>query len=111
MYWTLMDHSKGEFKIKPFFLSFPSPIYSSGICHVLIISRKCNMEMVELLPLEKKEDLAYVAQLLKEFNEKTGSKIARDLLAQWPKPASQFIKVLNTQRERGHNTMTAIASL
>lgn len=52
------------------------------------------MEMVELLPLEKKEDLDYVAQLLKEFQVKTGSKIAENLLAGWPKPASQFIKVI-----------------
>lgn len=51
------------------------------------------MEMVELLPLEKKEDLDHVAELLKEFQQKTGSKIAQDLLAEWPKPASKFIKV------------------
>lgn len=54
---------------------------------------KCNMEMVELFPLELEEDLNYVKSLLKEFQEKTGSLIAEDLLRTWPAPASRFVKV------------------
>jgi glutamate synthase domain-containing protein 3 len=49
--------------------------------------------MVELLPLDKPEDLQTVADLLKEFKEKTGSLIASELLVQWPAPAARFIKV------------------
>lgn len=54
---------------------------------------KCNMEMVELQPLVMEEDLKYVKGLLEEFNEKTGSKIAEELLAQWPEPSNRFVKV------------------
>lgn len=52
--------------------------------------------MVELLPLELKEDLAYVKSLLQEFNQKTGSKIAEELLSTWPEPAQRFVKVNTT---------------
>lgn len=51
------------------------------------------MEMVELQPLVMEEDLKYVKGLLEEFNEKTGSKIAEELLAQWPEPSNRFVKV------------------
>jgi len=51
------------------------------------------MEMVQLLPLELEEDIKYVEGLLKEFQEKTGSLIAEDLLKIWPSPTSRFVKV------------------
>ncbi|PSN37438.1 Glutamate synthase 1 [NADH] [Blattella germanica] len=57
---------------------------SGGIAYVLDVDgsfrSKCNLEMVELLPLVLEEDLKYVENLLKEFQEKTGSIIAEDLL-------------------------------
>lgn len=49
--------------------------------------------MVELLPLSKQEDIAYVKQLLEEFVEKTGSLIAEDLLMLWPESTTRFVKV------------------
>lgn len=49
--------------------------------------------MVELLPLNNTEDIAYVKQLLEEFVEKTGSLIAKDLLNLWPEPTTRFVKV------------------
>lgn len=49
--------------------------------------------MVELLPLNKPEDIAYVKVLLEEFVEKTGSLIAQDLLTLWPEPTTRFVKV------------------
>lgn len=49
--------------------------------------------MVELLPLELSEDLQFVEDLLREFNEKTGSLLAADLLKDWPAQASKFVKV------------------
>lgn len=52
--------------------------------------------MVELLPLNQPEDLAYVKQLLEEFIEKTGSLIAQSLLKLWPEPTTRFVKVLFT---------------
>lgn len=50
--------------------------------------------MVELLPLNNTEDIAYVKQLLEEFVKKTGSLIAKDLLNLWPEPTTRFVKVL-----------------
>lgn len=49
--------------------------------------------MVELLPLDKLEDIAYVKHLLEEFVKKTGSLIAKDLLTLWPEPTTRFVKV------------------
>lgn len=49
--------------------------------------------MVELLPLESPEDLQFVENLLRKFNEKTGSLVAADLLKDWPAQASKFVKV------------------
>nr|XP_014291761.1 glutamate synthase [NADH], amyloplastic isoform X1 [Halyomorpha halys] len=77
---------------------------SGGIAYVLDIDGsfrgKCNQEMVELLPLEKQEDLDYVESLLKEFKEKTSSLIAEDLLKAWPVPAKDFIKVFPYEYQR-----------
>lgn len=49
--------------------------------------------MVQLFPLELEEDIKYVEDLLKEFQEKTGSLIAEDLLKTWPSATSRFVKV------------------
>lgn len=51
------------------------------------------MEMVELLPLDLPEDIEYVKSLLLEFQEKTESLIAAELLKAWPEPVKDFIKV------------------
>ena len=47
--------------------------------------------MVELLPLELDDDLKYIKSLLKEFYEKTGSLIAKQLIETWPEPAKKFV--------------------
>ena len=60
---------------------------------MILCNSKCNMEMVQLFPLELEEDIKYVEGLLKEFQEKTGSLIAEDLLKTWPSPTSRFVKV------------------
>ncbi|PNF31497.1 Glutamate synthase [NADH], amyloplastic [Cryptotermes secundus] len=77
---------------------------SGGIAYVLDVDgsfkRKCNMETVELLPLELEEDINYVESLLKEFQEKTGSLIAEDLLKTWPAPVSRFVKVFPYEYKR-----------
>lgn len=61
--------------------------------NMILCTSKCNMEMVHLFPLELEEDIKYVEGLLKEFQEKTGSLIAEDLLKTWPAPTSRFVKV------------------
>ncbi|KAF4516910.1 hypothetical protein B566_EDAN007998 [Ephemera danica] len=77
---------------------------SGGIAYVLDVDgsfrKKCNPEMVELLTLEKPEDLKTVADLLKEFQVKTGSLIAAELLVQWPTPAARFVKVFPYEYQR-----------
>jgi len=49
--------------------------------------------MVELLPLEIEEDIQEVGDLLREFQTKTGSSIAGEILAEWPGSARKFVKV------------------
>ncbi|XP_044595767.1 glutamate synthase [NADH] isoform X1 [Cotesia glomerata] len=77
---------------------------SGGIAYVLDVDgsfkSKCNPEMVELLPLNNKEDIVYVKQLLEEFIEKTGSLIAKDLLLTWPEPTTRFVKVFPYEYQR-----------
>ncbi|KYN14109.1 PREDICTED: putative glutamate synthase [NADPH] isoform X2 [Trachymyrmex cornetzi] len=77
---------------------------SGGIAYVLDVDgsfkSKCNPEMVELLPLNKPEEIAYVKKLLEEFIEKTGSLIAQDLLATWPEPTTRFVKVFPYEYQR-----------
>ncbi|GLG95437.1 NADPH:adrenodoxin oxidoreductase, mitochondrial [Gryllus bimaculatus] len=87
---------------------------SGGIAYVWDIDgsfkSKCNLEMVELLPLENDEDLKYVASLLKEFQEKTGSLIAEELLKTWPKPAKEFVKVFPFEYQRALRQMAEEAA-
>ncbi|KOB65501.1 Uncharacterized protein OBRU01_22648, partial [Operophtera brumata] len=82
---------------------------SGGIAYVNDVdgsfSSKCNPEMVELLPLELKDDLNVVKQLLEEFVEYTGSIIASDLLKSWPEPAKQFVKVFPFEYQRALKSM------
>jgi len=77
---------------------------SGGIAYVLDVDgsfkSKCNPEMVELLSLNKPDEIAYVKQLLEEFIEKTGSLIAQDLLATWPEPTTRFVKVFPYEYQR-----------
>ena len=51
------------------------------------------MEMVDLLPMEKEEDIIFVEALLREFSEKTGSLVALRILENWPENVKKFTKV------------------
>ncbi|CAH2107002.1 unnamed protein product [Euphydryas editha] len=77
---------------------------SGGIAYVYDIDgsfkSKCNHEMVELLPLDRQDDLDEVQKLLEEFVEYTGSIIAKNLLETWPEPAKMFIKVFPYEYQR-----------
>ncbi|XP_073971203.1 uncharacterized protein isoform X2 [Rhodnius prolixus] len=83
---------------------------SGGIAYVLDIDgsfrSKCNMEMVELLPLDLPEDIEYVKSLLLEFQEKTESLIAAELLKAWPEPVKDFIKVFPYEYQRALRHMS-----
>ena len=49
--------------------------------------------MVELLPLEKAEDIELVRGLLEEFAIATGSNVAKKTLADWNNSCAKFVKV------------------
>ncbi|HWZ15184.1 MAG TPA: glutamate synthase large subunit [Mucilaginibacter sp.] len=55
-------------------------------------SENCNMEMVDLDPLSVKDEEQIVALLHKHVHL-TGSKVAKQLLANWSKASKDFVKV------------------
>jgi glutamate synthase (ferredoxin) len=54
----------------------------------------CNQEMVDLDKLDEEEDMNLVQGLMERHAEYTGSEVATKLLAQWPKVAEKFVKVM-----------------
>lgn len=76
---------------------------SGGIAYVYDIDGsfkgKCNPEMVELCKLDN-EDITLVKALLKEFHEKTGSKIADQLFTEWETHSAKFVKVFPYEYQR-----------
>ncbi|GAB6032806.1 hypothetical protein CHUAL_012008 [Chamberlinius hualienensis] len=83
---------------------------SGGIAYVLDIQKNfeksCNLSMVQLLPLEKADDLAQVKELLVEFHNRTGSEVAQELLAYWPRSAQLMVKVFPLEYQRAIRQMT-----
>ncbi len=61
---------------------------------------RCNLEMVDLEPLEEPEDLDLVRGLMERHREYTGSTVADRLLRQWPKVAAKFVKVMPKDYKR-----------
>ena len=57
---------------------------------------RVNPESVELLPLEKKEDLDFLHNLLTEFQNETGSTLAQFILDNWEAEQKEFVKVNTT---------------
>ncbi|KAJ8917498.1 hypothetical protein NQ315_005547 [Exocentrus adspersus] len=77
---------------------------SGGIAYVWDIdgkfSTKCNPEMVELCKLEDKDDVDLVKQLLKEFQELTGSIVAQQLIDEFDNRRKEFVKVFPYEYQR-----------
>ncbi|XP_069156175.1 uncharacterized protein [Procambarus clarkii] len=77
---------------------------SGGIAYVLDpngeFPSKCNAQTVELLPLKLSDDLTFVEDLLRQFHDKTGSRVAEALLMDWPAQASKFVKVFPYEYQR-----------
>ncbi len=73
---------------------------SGGYAYVLDSDRRfherCNHGMVELDELST-EDATFVAQLLEEHVQYTESTLAKELLANWEKTLSRFVKVVPTE--------------
>ncbi|HEY5639096.1 MAG TPA: glutamate synthase subunit alpha, partial [Dehalococcoidia bacterium] len=61
---------------------------------------RCNQEMVDLEKLDDAEDLDLVRGLLERHREYTGSTVAERMLADWPKIAKKFVKVMPQDYKR-----------
>jgi len=55
-------------------------------------AENCNMEMVDLDPLSIKDE-EEILSLLRKHIQLTGSKVAQELLNNWNKVSTQFVKV------------------
>lgn len=83
-----------QFKIK-FLIFFTFLIISDGK-----FNRRCNQEMVELLPVEDDEDVQKLQELIHEFWEQTDSLIAENILNNWQKEMKKFVKVFPYEYQR-----------
>jgi glutamate synthase domain-containing protein 3 len=77
---------------------------SGGIAYVYDVDRRfegrCNLELVELEEMTA-EDALEVQELIKEHAARTGSLVARNLLASWDKGARErFVKVMPRDYKR-----------
>jgi glutamate synthase (ferredoxin) len=76
---------------------------SGGVAYVLDsggFSRRCNKEMVELLPLEDIEDIELVQQLIRQHVEYTGSELGTRVLGEWERSVTRFVKVMPRDYKR-----------
>ncbi len=77
---------------------------SGGIAYVFdedgSFPRKCNKEMVQLLPLEDEEDAAEVKDLLQKFHDATGSELPQRMLQNWEQHRPKFVKVYPSDYRR-----------
>ena len=87
---------------------------SGGIAYVYDVDRgfegRCNLELVELEPLSD-EDASEVRALITEHVARTGSLVARNLLASWPRVQERFVKVMPTDYRRALATLAERAAL
>ncbi|HEY8553676.1 MAG TPA: glutamate synthase subunit alpha, partial [Burkholderiales bacterium] len=76
---------------------------SGGLAYVLDVkgdfARRCNLEMVELEPLNA-EDAEEVRELLKRHVRYTGSTLAQKLLDRWKASQPRFVKVIPKDYKR-----------
>jgi len=77
---------------------------SGGIAYILDEDKKfesrCNTDMVDLLPVEKSDDLVFLKTTIEQFVEATGSEVGSRLLSNWPASAKQLVKVFPHEYQR-----------
>jgi glutamate synthase (NADPH/NADH) large chain len=77
---------------------------SGGIAYVLdpegAFPDKCNMDMVDLDPVETDDDVAELFEMIDCHANYTGSEVARRILSEWPTARSQFVKVMPIDYKR-----------
>ena len=74
---------------------------SGGIAYVRdpegIFPDRCNLELVELGPVDSVEDRDELRWLLERHRRFTGSEVARTVLADWENQVGTFVKVIPTE--------------
>ena len=77
---------------------------SGGIAYVWDahgdFAKKCNVDMVDLDPVDAEEDIAELRELIAEHQQKTGSTVAATVLDRWPAVLKQFVKVMPIDYKR-----------
>ena len=76
---------------------------SGGIAYVYDKDRRfegrCNLELVDLDPLAERDE-EEVKALISEHAQRTGSLVARNLLASWDRARERFVKVMPRDYKR-----------
>jgi glutamate synthase (NADPH) large chain len=70
----------------------------------------CNLEMVELEPIEEIDDVEELKELIGRHQIYTGSAVARDILDRWDECLPQFVKVMPTDYKRAMSDLKAAAA-
>jgi len=77
---------------------------SGGVAYVFDeasdFADKCNLEMVDLDPLDSEEDIAELLDLIEQHEALTGSTVARRVLIEWPGVLQKFVKVMPRDYKR-----------
>ncbi len=77
---------------------------SGGIAYVLDMdgdfTRRCNLGMVELGPLDQAEDIELVRSLIRRHVDFTGSTYATGILASWIDVQPRFVRVMPRDYQR-----------
>ncbi len=60
----------------------------------------CNMETIDLDPVESAEDVSELQSLIERHVEHTGSTVGQGLLDRWPNALAEFVKVMPTDYKR-----------
>jgi glutamate synthase domain-containing protein 3 len=77
---------------------------SGGIAYVWDaagdLAGKCNMDMIDLDPVESDEDVSELFEMIECHEKFTGSAVARKVLDEWPAVLKQFVKVMPVDYKR-----------
>ena len=78
---------------------------SGGVAYVFAPDRdalrlNCNLELVELEPVETKEDALELRALIEKHATLTGSTVASSILSDWEKSLASFVKIMPRDYKR-----------
>ena len=65
----------------------------------------CNIEMVELEPMQESADIEELRQLVQNHYDYTGSTVAEGMLANWNETLKKFVKVIPIDYKRAMREM------